>query len=76
MIKVGDYVKLKKGIHSGTRRELTSEHNFPLKVYTITKCDGDMKGCKECPGYINKERICFGYHGFYVAKAIPYDWDE
>lgn len=77
MIKLGDYVVLKKDIDRAENKPLIGGMTFPLKVDKITACPWATSNdlvCSECPGYIN-DHICFGYKGQFVIEPLR-DWDE
>jgi len=76
MIKIGDYVVLKKKFEGQNR-----DYSFPMEVKKIKKCGVSMRnndgyaGCRECPGYIN-DGICFGRGNIYLVEAKNIDWDD
>ncbi len=77
MIKVGDYIRIKKEVPCGLISDSIEGNKFPLEVKSIGSCPSrGFKECKECPGHINKDNICFGRTWGYLVEPFSIDWDE
>ena len=80
MIKVGDFIVLKKGISKSTlsTSDKYGRIEFPLEVKLVTPCNHGYKydECKGCPGQINKERLCFGRDTIGLVVEPVKEWDD
>ena len=78
-IKVGDYIKLKKGYKHTWVSYQENPMNYPEKVEYIDECPTKMISnydvCVLCPGKVNGK--CYGRgNDKYIVEPTNIDWDE